>query len=146
MRHSIMRRFTILSLAVALAAWLGAMAIAILSWSGIQSQPMTVVATTTMIATLGLQLAFLLAQLLPEGRALIKLRYCGPDAWLTILCFTLVPGVVWHILGEVAAPFMLGIMPGLFTPLLTAVLFMLARLIQQGNYRHLVGAAQPPAM
>ncbi|CAN5899781.1 hypothetical protein BH11GEM1_BH11GEM1_36400 [soil metagenome] len=144
MRQHTMRQFTLACLAVALLAWLGTLVIPAFDWLGVPTSSMSDAATAIMIVTLALQLAFILTQMLPEGRSLIRIRYLGPDAWFAILSMTLLPGVLWHYLRGMAAPFMHGIMPGFATPLLNAVLFMIGRLIQQRNYRHLVDGSAPP--
>lgn len=146
MRQQLMRQFTIACLVIALVMWFGTLAVAGLVWYGalVPSTPV-VAATTIMVVTLGLQLAFIITQMLPEGRTLISVRFCGPDAWFLIISATLLPGALWHLLAGVAAPFMQGIMSGFATPVLTAALLMIGRLIQQRNYRHLVNGSAPGA-
>ncbi len=99
-----------------------------------------------MLVTVAVQLAFIVAQTFPEGRQLIRIRFLGPDAWLAIVTFTMMPGVLWHYLAGLSAPFMRGVMPGFLTPAITALLFMIARLIQQGNYRQLRAGSPPRAV
>lgn len=139
-----LRQFTITCFALATAAFLGALTISACTWLGITPPAARPAATAIMIATLGLQVAFALVQLVPEGRQLTNVRFAGPDAWFTIITFTLMPGVAWHYLSTLAAPFMQGIMSGLATPALTGLLLMIGRLIQQRNYRHLVDGSAPP--
>jgi hypothetical protein len=143
MRQNIMRPLTIVCLIVALAAWFGTLAVVGILWSG-GTLPSTTAPTAIMIATLAIQLAFVFTQMTPAGRGLVKVRYFGPDAWFAIIIFTMMPGVLWHVLAGVAAPFMRGIMPGYTTPLITGFLFMIGRLIQQRNYRDLVTPSAPP--
>lgn len=145
MRHTIMRQFTVACLALGLAVFLGSLAVSVMNWSGTAAAIGAPTATAIMIVTLALQLVFVLLQTVPDGRRLVNIRYFGPDAWLSIISFTLMPGVAWHTLGAIATPFMRTVMPGLATPVLTAALLMLGRLIQQRNYRHLVGSSAPPA-
>ena len=102
MRHTIMRQFTVACLALGLAVFLGSIAVSILNWNGTAAALGAPAATATMIITLALQLAFVLLQLVPEGRQLVNVRFFGPDAWLSIISFTLMPGVAWHTLGEIA--------------------------------------------
>ncbi|CAN5398005.1 hypothetical protein BH09GEM1_BH09GEM1_27920 [soil metagenome] len=146
MRQNFMRQFTIVCLALGLAVWLGPLVIAALDWRGVPKPSLVAAATTIMVVTLAVQLAFLVTQVLPEGRQLVRIRFFGPDAWFAIITSTMMPGVLWHYLGGLAAPFMRGIMPGFVTPVLIAVLFMIARLVQQNSYRHLVATSQPPAV
>jgi len=144
MRHMIFRQFTIVCVAIAFAAWFGAIAIAGLAWSGIAAQGMSVTATAIMIVTLVLQLAFVLTQMLPEGRTLIKLRFCGPDAWFMVLSLTLVPGALWQLLSRLATPLGNALSFGFALPLFTSVVFMIARQIQQRAYRPLANGSAPP--
>lgn len=146
MRQNFMRQFTIVCLVLGLAVWLGPPVIAALDWAGVPKAFLGTAATTIMVVTLAVQLAFLLTQMLPEGRQLIPIRFLGPDAWFAITTATMMPGVLWHYLAGLAAPFMRGIMPGFVTPALTALLFMIGRLVQQDNYRHLVAESRPPAL
>ena len=144
MRSILMRQFTIACLALGLAVFLGSIAVSVAYWSGSTTAIAAPVGTAIMIVTLALQLAFVLLQTIPEGRHLVSVRYFGPDVWLSIISFTLMPGVAWHALGTIAAPFMRGIMPGYMTPVVTAALLMTGRIIQQRNYRHLVNGSAPP--
>lgn len=135
MRHTIFRRFTIACIVVALAACFGTVAIAALSWSAVPLRSASVVASSIMVVTLALQFAFAAAQMLPEGRALIRLPYCGPDAWFFILSATLVPGAMWQVLSRLAAPPMNLLSFGFASPLMTGVLFIIGRQVQQRAYR-----------
>ena len=145
MRQDFMRQFTMLCLALGLAVLLGPLVIAAVDWAGVSTASLGTAATTIMVVTLAVQLAFLVTQVLPEGRQLIRVRFLGPDAWFATITCTMMPGVLWHYLAGLSAPFMRGIMPGFVTPALTALVFMIGRLVQQNNYRHLVAASQPPA-
>lgn len=145
MRSNLMRQFTLLCLAAGVAVFLGSLAAGATYWSGHAAILAAPVATAIMVLTLGLQVAFVLLQTVPEGRTLVNVRFFGPDAWLSIISFTLMPGVVWHILGTTASPFMRGIMSGYMTPVITAALLMIGRIIQQRNYRHLVDDNRPLA-
>ena len=144
MRYSIMRQFTLACLALSLAVFLASLAIEVMRFSGSAAAFGAPAATAVMIITLALQLSFVLLQVIPEGRQLVNARYFGPDVWLTIVTFTLMPGVAWHTLGGLSAPFMRSVMPGMATPAVTGTLLMLGRIIQQRNYRHLVNGSAPP--
>ncbi|MDQ2667862.1 MAG: hypothetical protein M3Z05_17865 [Gemmatimonadota bacterium] len=146
MRQIMMRRFTVVCLVLGFAVWLAPLAIAALDWAGSPTSSLASAATTTMLVTVAVQLAFIVAQTFPEGRQLIRIRFLGPDAWLAIVTFTMMPGVLWHYLAGLSAPFMRGVMPGFLTPAITALLFMIARLIQQGNYRQLRAGSPPRAV
>lgn len=143
MRQNLMRQFTIVCLVVALAEWFGSLAVAGLVWTG-HSPQSTIVPTAIMIASLAIQVAFVIAQMLPEGRSLVTIRYFGPDAWYATIILNMMPGVFWHLLAGVAAPSMRMIMPGFVTPVVTGLLLMIGRLIQQRNYRDLVTPSAPP--
>ena len=144
MRQTFMRQFTMVCLVLGLAVWLGPLVIAALDWAGVPATSLGTAATAIMVTTLAVQFAFIVTQILPEGRRLIPVRFLGPDAWLAIVTATMMPGVLWHYLAGLSAPFMRGIMPGFVTPALTALLFMIGRLVQQGNYRHLVAESRHP--
>src|SRR4051812_16565284 len=144
MRQIIMRQFTITCLVLAFAVFLGSLVISAFFWFAVPTPDVRIAATAIMIVTLALQLAFVLTQLITEGRQLVNVRFARPDAWLTIITFTTMPGVAWHHLAPLAAPFMQGILTGYATPALNAVLLVIGRLIQQRNYRHLVDGSAPP--
>lgn len=144
MRHHIMRKFTLVCLGIGLVAFFGSAVVVGFYWFGITAPGIMPLATTVMILTLALQLAFIMTQLVPEGRQLVDMRFFGPDVWMSILSLTIMPGVLWHHISAFAATFMQGIMPGYATPALNALLFMIARLVQQRNYRDLVRPSAPP--
>ena len=102
------------------------------AWSGLALPHafVTTTATMLMIATLALQATFIIVQLFPNGRAMVSVRFLGPDGWFLVVTSTTIPGALWHSLGELAIPFMRLIMPGFATPLFLSVLLMGGRLLQ----------------
>ena len=121
------RQIALLASILAALTNLGAPAVLGLAWMGMSGTPIAIAATTVMILTLALQLAFVVLQMFPGGRAPIAIRTMGHDAWLTIIVLTALPGVLWHYLAAIALPPMQLVMPGFMTPLGNVVLFMIAR-------------------
>lgn len=121
------RQIALLASILAALTNLGAPAVLGVAWMGMSGTPIAIAATTVMILTLALQLAFVVLQMLPGGRTPIAIRAMGHDAWLTIIVLTALPGVLWHYLAAIALPPMQLVMPGFMTPLGTVVLFILAR-------------------
>ncbi len=110
---------------------LGAPVVLGLAWRGVSGTPIAIAATTVMILTLALQLAFVVLQMFPGGRTPIVIRTMGHDAWLAIIILTALPGVLWHYLAAIALPPMQLVMPGFMTPLGNVVLLVIARELQQ---------------
>jgi hypothetical protein len=144
MRQHTMRQFTLACCILGTAIFFGSLAVVGLGLTGTPAATLTLAATSIMILTLVLQLAFIVAQLFASGRAAVPIEYFGADAWPTIIVATGMPGVFWHNLATLAAPPVNLIMPGFVTPLFTVVLLLFARQIQQRNDRHLIGGANPP--
>ena len=131
MSHPVLRRIALLATVLALINNVAAPAILLGSWLGMSGTFIAVAATSVMILTLGLQVGFVAVQMFPDGRTPIAIRMMGPDAWLTVLILTALPGVLWHNLAALAFPPMPLIMPGYTTPLLNVVLLLIARRLQQ---------------
>ena len=144
MRHNPMRQFTLACSILGAAIFLGTFVVVGLSLTRTTPGTLTGAATTIMIVTLVLQLAFVLAQLFPAGRMAIPARFYGPDAWFTVIILTGLPGVFWHRLADLAGTPMTLIMPGFVTPLVISVLLMIARQIQQRNFRSFADRSAPP--
>jgi hypothetical protein len=112
-----------------------------LVWSGhsFTGAFVTSTATALMIATLALQGIFIVMQLFPNGQAMVPGRLLGPDGWSFVIASTAIPGVLWHNLAALAIPAMRLIMPGFTTPLLTCLLLLVVRRLQQRSF----GAIRP---
>ena len=121
------RQIALMASIIAAITNLGAPAVLGLSWMGMSGPPIAIAATTVMILTLALQVAFVVLQIFPGGRTPIAIRMMGHDAWITIIVLTALPGVLWHYLAAIALPPMQLIMPGFITPLANVVLFVIAR-------------------
>jgi hypothetical protein len=113
------------------------LAIVVPAWMGhpLTSALVTAVATVVMIATLALQLAFIIVQMIPGGRAMVAVPGLGYDGWFFAIVSTVLPGVLWSNLAAQAAPFMRLIMPGFTTPAMIALLLMVGRGVQQRRLR-----------
>ena len=131
MSHPVLRRIALLATVLALINIVGAPTILLCSWLGISGTSIAVAATSVMILTLALQVGFVAVQMFPDGRTPIAIRIMGPDAWVTVLIMTALPGVLWHYLAALAFPPMSLIMPGYMTPLFNVVLLLIARGLQQ---------------
>jgi hypothetical protein len=131
MSHLTFRRIALLATVLGIIANLGAPAILLCSWLGMSDAFIAVGATSVMILTLALQIAFVAMQAFQNGRTPIPVRMMGPDAWLTVIILTALPGVLWHRLAALALPPMQLIMPGYVTPLVNVVLLVLVREAQQ---------------
>jgi hypothetical protein len=94
-----------------------------------------------MIATLTVQLTFVLMQMTPNGRAMVAVPGLGHDGWFFVIASTLLPGALWSNLAAQAAPFMRLIMPGLTTPAVVALLLLIGRGVQQRRMRTIRGAS-----
>jgi hypothetical protein len=118
---------------IGLAVDVVALVIVASAWSGLSVSGAFVktTATAVMIATLALQATFVIAQVFPNGRAMVPVRMFGPDAWEFVIVSTAIPGVLWHELAELAIPSMRLIMPGFTTPLFTCLLFLVGRVMQR---------------
>ena len=125
------RQIALLASILAAITNLGAPAVLGLSWMGMSSPSVAIAATTVMIMTLVLQVAFVVLQMFPGGRTPIAIRMMGHDAWLAIVVLTTLPGVLWHYLAAIALPPMQLVMPGFMTPLGNVVLLVIARELQQ---------------
>ncbi len=105
-------------------------------WSGhsLTGAFVTSTATALMIATLALQATFVIVQLFPNGQAIVPGRMLGPDGWTFVIATTMMPGGLWHNLAALAIPSMRLIMPGFTTPLLTCLLLLIVRRLQQRRF------------
>ena len=130
----------ILFCVLAAAVFVGGPLTSALALTGTPVTTLRTPAATIMLTTLLIQLAFILSQLSPVARAAIPVKGFGNDAWLTVIIATMMPGVVWSRLGDLAGAPVNLIMPGFVTPIVTAVLFVLGRQRQQRmlsvNYEH----------
>lgn len=131
MSHPVFRRIALLATGLGLIDFLAAPAILLCSWVGMSGGVIAVAATTEMVLTLALQISFVAVQAFQDGRTPVAIRMMGPDAWLTVLVLTALPGVLWHYLAALALPPMQLIMPGYVTPLFNVVLLMVVRMLQQ---------------
>lgn len=135
MRQQTMRQFTIACLILGVTVFLGSLAVPLLAATGTPPASLKLAASSIMIITLLLPLAFVLAQLVPEGRVGVPVKGFGLDAWISVITFTTVPGVMWSRLGALAgAPINL-LMPGFVTPLIIAVILLFGRQHQLRNIR-----------
>ena len=87
-------------------------------------------ASAIMLATLAIQLSFLLIQFVPDSRRVILLPRVGGDAWFFILVVTMMPAVSWHDLAKLADPVFLPLGGGVSITLITALVLSLCRLYQ----------------
>ena len=133
MKQQTVQRIVWAASIIGLAVDVAALGIVASAWSGlsVSGSFVTIMATAVMIATLALQVTFVIVQLFPNGRAMIPVRMLGPDGWEFVIVSTALPGVLWHSLAPLAIPFMRLIMPGFITPLFTSLLLLVGRVIQQ---------------
>ena len=131
MHHSALHRIALLATGLALINFVGAPAILLCSWLGLSGTFLVIAATTVMVLTLALQIGYVVLQIFPQGRTPVAIPVMGPDAWLTVLISTALPGVLWHYLAALALPPMQLIMPSFVTPVFNVVLLLLARELQQ---------------
>ena len=137
MRQQIMRQFVIACLILGVTVFLGSLVVPLLAATGTPPASLKLAASSIMIITLLLPLAFILAQFVPEGRVGLPVKGFGSDAWLGVITFTTVPGVNWSRLGSLAgAPINL-LMPGFATPLIIALILLAGRQHQLRNIRGL---------
>jgi len=139
MRHDTVRSVVRVAAYTGLALDAITLAIVVPAWTGhaFTGALVTAIATAVMIATLALQLAFIIMQMVPGGRAMVPVPGLGYDGWFFAIVSTALPGAVWSNLAAQAAPFMRLIMPGFTTPLVIALLFMIGRGAQQRRLRAL---------
>ena len=131
MSHPVFRQ---IAFSATILAWINSIAgptILLCSWLGMSGMPIAFAATTVMILTLALQVAFVAVQAFQEGRAPVAIRTMGSDAWFTILVFTAIPGVLWHNLAALAFPPMQLVLPGYITPVFNVVLLLIVRELRQ---------------
>ena len=135
MRQPFMRQFTIACLFLAAMIFFGSIIVPILSATGTARASLKGAAASIMVITLLLQLAFVLAQLLPAGREAVPMRGFGFDAWLTVIVATSMPGVLWSSLGALAGAPVNLLMPGFVTPAAISLILLIGRQMQQRNIR-----------
>lgn len=131
MRHPTFRRIALLASVLGLINNVAAPTILLCSWLGASGRVIAVSATAEMVLTLALQIGFVAVQAFQDGRTPVAIRMMGPDAWLTVLVLTALPGVLWHYLAALAFPPMQLIMPSYVTPLFNVLLLMIVRMVQQ---------------
>jgi hypothetical protein len=131
MTYSTARRIALVATVLGIISNLGAPTILLCSWIGMSGPFIALGATSVMILTLALQIAFVTVQAFPNGRTPIPIQMMGQDAWLTVIILTALPGVLWHYLAALALPPMQLIMPGYVTPLVNVVLLVIVRAAQQ---------------
>ena len=131
MSHSVVRRIALSATILALINNVAAPTVLLCSWLGLSGISIAVAATTVMILTLALQVAFVAVQAFQDGRAPVAIRTMGTDAWFTILVLTAVPGVLWHNLAALAFPPMQLVLPGYITPVFNVVLLIFVRELRQ---------------
>ena len=131
MSHTVFRRLALSATVLGLLNNVAAPTILLSSWLGMSGRFIAVAATTVMILTLALQIAFVTVQTFQDGRTPIAIRVMGPDAWLTVLILTALPGVLWHHLAALALPPMQLLMPSYVTPLFNVVLLIAVRELQK---------------
>jgi hypothetical protein len=133
MKQKTVQRIVWVASSIGLAVDVVALVIVASAWSGLSVSGAFIktTATAVMVATLALQVAFVIVQLFPNGRAMVPVRMFGADAWEFVIVSTAIPGVLWHELAELALPSMRLIMPGFTTPLFTSLLLLVGRLVQQ---------------
>ena len=136
MRQHIMRQFTISCLVAGVAVFLGSLIVPLLAAMGtLPPASLRLAASGIMIITLLLPLAFVAAQFVPEGRAGVPVKGFGVDAWISVITFTTMPGVMWYRLGDLAGRPVNLLMPGFVTPLIIAVIMLFGRQRQLRNTR-----------
>ena len=135
MSDPIFRRIALAASILALMTGVAAIGILLCKWMGISGAAITTVATGAMIATLGLQIAFVAVQAFQNGRQPIALRGMGPDAWFTVLVITAIPGVAWSSLAALALPPMQLLLPNPVTPLVNVLLLIVFRELRQRRAR-----------
>ena len=131
MSHPALHRIALSATVLGLINFVGAPAVLVCSWLGLSSTFVAVAATSVMILTLALQIGYVGLQTFPDGRTPVAIRMMGPDAWLTVLILTALPGALWHSMAGLALPPLQLIMPSYVTPVFNVVLLLLARELQQ---------------
>ena len=131
MSHPVFQRIALLATVLGLVNFVAAPTVLICAWSGMSGRSIGVAATTVMVLTLALQIAFVAMQAFQGGRTPIAIRMMGPDAWYTVLVLTALPGVLWHSLAVLALQPMQLIMPSYVTPLFNVVLLVGVRELQR---------------
>jgi len=144
MQQQTMRQFTLACCILGTAVFFGAASVRALGLIGVPATSLKLASSSIMILTLVLQLAFVIAQLSPAGRAPVPLRGFGSDAWPSVLIATGMPAVFWHNLAGFAGSPINLIMPGFVTPMVTMVLFLGGREIQQRTLRNRSERGQAP--
>jgi hypothetical protein len=135
MKVQTVRRVVSTAAIVGIAIDVAAVAIFVAERSGRSGSFITAAATVAMIATLMLQATFVVVQLFANGRAMIPLRWLGPDGWFVVIASTAIPGVLWPNMAAMAVSSMRVVMPGFVTPLVVCVLLLFGRTVQQRRLR-----------
>ena len=96
-------------------------------------------ATVVMVATLALLATFVVVQLFPNGRAHVPVLTATNDGWTLTIMSTMVPGALWHPLGDLAGSPMNLIMSGFATPLFLSLFLVVGRQLQLRRLRAAAG-------
>lgn len=113
----------------ALALAVTTLAVVALRWKGFSGGILPSIASIAMVATFVLQFTFVVVQLLPNGRTMVRVRFLG-DGWLLVVMSTLLPGVLWAPLGDTAGPPMSNVMNSLVSPAFLSLLLVIGRQLQ----------------